>query len=50
MVMYESLEDAIEKAGFLLQNEDIRKQMAEAGRKKVFEQFSLEKCIRQIMN
>ena len=50
LMIYESAEDAVEKAGFLLHNDDVRKRMIEAGRKKVFEQFSLENCISRIMN
>lgn len=49
MVMYESVEDAVEKAKFFLQHEDIRKQIAVNGRQKVFEYFSLSERWAQIM-
>lgn len=41
-IMYESIEDAADKAAFYLEHEDIRRRIAENGRKKVFEQFSYE--------
>ena len=49
MVMYESMEDAVEKAEFFLKHEDVRKQIAENGRQKVFEAFSLSERWNQIM-
>lgn len=41
-IMYESIEDAADKAAFYLKHEDIRRQISENGRRKVFEQFSYE--------
>lgn len=48
MTVYEGLEDAVDKVGFYLQHEDIRKQIAENGRKKTFEEHSLQKRMKQI--
>ena len=42
VVMYESVEDAIEKAIFYLNNEDTRKQIAIRGHEKVKEMFSYD--------
>lgn len=41
MVVYESMEDAVEKCRFYLKHEDLRQQIALAGRKKVFEEHDL---------
>ena len=49
MVMYESMEDAVEKADFFLKHDDIRTKIAENGRQKVFEEFSLSERWDQIM-
>lgn len=48
MVVYESIEDALEKAEFYLRNEDIRLKIAENGRKKTLEQHSLQQCMKTI--
>lgn len=40
-VLYESIEDALEKIKFYLAREDLRKQIAQNGRKKTFENFDL---------
>ena len=44
-----NLEDAVEKAEFFLKHEDVRKQIAENGRQKVFEEFALSERWDQIM-
>ena len=49
VVMYDSYEDAVTKANFYLKHEDIRKQIAIAGRKKTFEQHDLNHIFRNIM-
>ena len=41
--MYESIEDAIEKAIYYMNNEDIRKRIAQNGHEKVKEEFPYEK-------
>lgn len=41
MVVYESMEDAVEKCRFYLKHEDLRQQIALAGRKKVFQEHDL---------
>lgn len=43
LVLYESIEDAYEKVGWYLRNDDIRLQIAANGRKKVEELFSYKK-------
>lgn len=48
VVMYESVEDAIEKAIFYLQHDDIRSQIAINGHNKVKENFSYEKMLTAI--
>lgn len=48
VVMYESLEDAYEKAMFYMANEDIRKDIARHGHDKVKELFSYEKQFGEI--
>lgn len=49
MVVYESIEDAVEKAQFYLGHDNVRRKIAENGRKKVVEQFSLQKTLEQIL-
>ena len=48
MAAYEGLEDAVDKAGFYLRHEDIRRKIAENGRRKTFEEHSLQKRMKQI--
>lgn len=48
MVVYESIEDALEKIDFYLKNEGIREKIAENGRKKTLEQHSLQHCMKTI--
>ena len=48
MVMYSSIEDAIAKTEFLLQNEDVRERIAQAGRKKVLTNFTLSQRFKEI--
>lgn len=48
MVMYSSIEDAIAKAQFLLENEDVREKIAQAGREKVLTEFTLSQRFKEI--
>lgn len=48
MAVYEGFEDAVDKVAFYLQHEDIRKQIAENGRKKTFEKYSLQDRMEKI--
>ncbi len=49
LVLYDSYEDALEKAAFYLEHEDIRKQIAQNGREKVQAEFSYEKMLGEIL-
>lgn len=49
MVVYESIQDAIEKADFYLKHDDIRMQIAANGREKVFAQYSLQDRLQKIL-
>ncbi|MCH5275700.1 MAG: glycosyltransferase [Lachnospiraceae bacterium] len=49
MVVYESIEDAVEKVGFYLKHEDIRKQIAGQGREKVLKNYSLQSRLQTIL-
>lgn len=48
MAAYEGVEDAVEKAAFYLKHEDIRKKIAENGRRKTFEEYSLQNRMEKI--
>lgn len=48
VVMYESVEDAIEKAIFYLNNEDLRARIAENGHNKVRDEFSYDIQLKKI--
>lgn len=48
VVMYESIEDAYDKALYYIQHDDIRRQIAASGHKKIAEQFSYEKQLSDI--
>ena len=48
--MYESMEDALAKADFYLQHEDLRKQIAVNGYQKVKENFSYPQRIRTLFH
>ena len=48
MAVYESMEDAVAKAAFYLQNDDIREKMIERGRQKVMEQYALQDRLEEI--
>ena len=48
MVIYESMEDAIEKIRFYLQHEELRSKIAANGRKKTLEEHSLQECMTKI--
>lgn len=49
MVVYESIQDAVEKADFYLKHDDIRMRIAAKGRKKVMEQYSLKDRFLEIL-
>ena len=49
-IMYESMEDALAKADFYLQHEDLRKQIAVNGYQKVKENFSYPQRIRTLFH
>ena len=42
VVIYENLEDALDKADFYLRHEELRVQIANAGREKVFTEHPLQ--------
>lgn len=48
-VMYTSLQDAVEKAAFYLQNEELRKQVAAAGVARIERDFSYEDRIEKLL-
>lgn len=48
MVIYENMEDAVEKIQFYLKHEDIRCKIAENGRRKTLEEHSLQECMAKI--
>lgn len=48
LVLYESLEDAVEKAGFYLEHNELREKIAENGLKKVTEFFTYERKLSEI--
>lgn len=48
MVAYEGIEDAVDKIAFYLQHEDIRRKIAENGRRKTFEEYSLQNRMEKI--
>ena len=48
-VMYTSLQDAVEKAAFYLQNEELRKQIAAAGVARIERDFSYEDRIEKLL-
>lgn len=45
MVLYESIEDAVEKAGFYIQNDAAREKIIASGRRKTLEEHNLESII-----
>lgn len=49
LVLYESVGDAVEKAGFYLSHEELREQIAARGRKKVLDQYTLQERMKQIL-
>ena len=50
VVMYESIEDAFEKADFYLKNDEIRNKIAQNAHRKVSEEFTYNKRLEQILN
>ena len=49
MVMYDSIEDAVEKAGFYLKNDDLREEIRKNGAEKVNRDFSYDERIQEIL-
>ncbi len=49
VVLYDSYEDAVEKAAFYLAHDDIRRQIAENGYNKVKNEFSYERILSEIL-
>ena len=50
MVIYESIEDALDKIKFYLSHEELRSKIAENGRRKTLEEHSLQECMEKILN
>ena len=50
MVLYESMEDAIEKIHFYLKHEELRSKIAENGRRRTLEEHSLQECLSVILD
>ena len=50
MAAYEGLEDAVDKAAFYLQHDGLRKRIAENGRKKTFDEYSLLNRMKKIFS
>ena len=50
VVLYDSYEDAVEKAAFYLEHDDIREQIAQNGYNKVRSDFSYEKILPEILD
>lgn len=50
MAVYEDPEDAIDKIAFYLRHEDIRKKIAQNGRRKTFQEFSLQNRMERIFS
>lgn len=50
MVMYDSLADAVEKASFYLKHDDLRDEIAQNGKQKIMNEYSLSDRWDQIMN
>ena len=50
MVIYESVEDALDKINFYLLHEELRSKIAENGRRKTLEEHSLQECFEKIVN
>lgn len=48
VVIYESMEDAVDKAEFYLQHDDIREQIALSAKEKVFREHTLQQRLEQI--
>lgn len=49
MAVYESPEDAVEKIDFYLRHEDLRREIAERGKRKTFEEHSLQSRMETIL-
>lgn len=50
LVIYESLEDALEKADFYLRNDNLRVQIARNGREKTLKEHSLQDIMQEILD
>lgn len=49
MVMYESIEDALEKTDFYLKHDELRCDIARNGREKVLSEHTMQQCIQTIL-
>lgn len=50
LVLYDSYADAIEKTDFYLKHDDLRERIANNGKKKVLEEYTLQKAFDKILN
>lgn len=50
MVLYESVEDAFEKARFYLEHESVRQEISKNGQQKVFEKYALQERFLEILS
>ena len=50
MVVYESLEDAVEKCNFYLSNQEVRGKIARKGRQRVLTEYNMVDKIRYMMD
>ena len=49
LAIYESVEDALAKAAFYLEHDELRRRIAQTGREKVLEEYTLQDRLRQIL-
>ena len=50
VIMYSSMEEAVDKADFYLRNEELRKQIAMNGYQKVKDIFTYPACIQRMLD
>ena len=48
MVQYESVEDAVDKAKYYLEHDDLRQKIASQGRVETLENHNMEDCLKNI--
>ena len=46
MVLYESIEDAVEKTAFYLENEELREKISSRGQEKVLKEYTMQQRLR----